>query len=104
MTWSDLEPLLDALCGLWELAAPPASTRGIVWHEALRRTLYAEDRAVLRLRRIQLDVLYQDPADTLPDDVLAILDEQAVTITADPDISYDPDYASMRCILQIEVL
>lgn len=104
MTWSALKPLLEALCGLWELAAPPSAVRGIVWHEYLRRGLPGDDRALLRFKRIQLDVLYQDPADTLPDDVLAILDENAVTITADPDISYDPDYAAMRCILQIEVL
>ena len=36
--------------------------------------------------------------------MLALLDVTDVTITAEPDISYDPDYAAMRCILQIEVL
>lgn len=104
MTWSSLKPSLEALCDLWELAAPPGATRGIVWHKYALASLYGDDRAVLRLTRIQLDVLYQDPEDPLPEDVLALLDVTDVTITAEPDISYDPDYAAMRCILQIEVL
>lgn len=101
MTWQDILDQLEALCPVYELAAPGAVKRCIVWHAYGEVNLWGDDVSILRLKRIQIDILTQSSMDTLTDDVVEILDGADVGMT-DVESSYDPDYALWRSIIQIQ--
>ena len=51
---------------------------------------------------MQLDIIYQDLADSIVNDVKKVLREQHLPYEVQAD-SYDDDYAKRRCILLVEV-
>lgn len=104
MTLQQLIDALSAICeDTFELAFPKGAKRGIVWHAYGRQSVFGDDRRVLSVPRVQLDLLWQDAEDTLLDDVRAILDEAALCYTEE-NAFYDESYERMRCILQLTVV
>ena len=55
------------------------------------------------VQRVQMDICWQTDGDTLLADVKAALTAGDTPYSVE-DVSYDPDYAAMRAIVQLEVL
>lgn len=103
MTLQDLDAALRAVCpNTYELAAPAGENRYVVWHSYGASTLAADDSTVVDVPQVQIDIIYQDLADSIVNDVKKVLREQHLPYEVQAD-SYDDDYAKRRCILLIEV-
>lgn len=102
-----LQQLIDAIAAVcadtYELALPKGRQRGVVWHAYGRQAIFGDDRRVLSIPRVHLDLLWQDAEDTLLDDVRSVLDEAALCYTEE-DVFYDESYERLRCILQVTVV
>lgn len=104
MTLQQLIDALSAICeDTFELAFPKGAKRGIVWHAYGRQSVFGDDRRVLSVPRVQLDLLWQDAEDTLLDDVESVLDTNLLPYT-EQDVFYDESYERMRCIIQVVVV
>ena len=103
MTYANLRAALKALCpDTYRRAAPRGLTRCIVTSRYGAELIRGDDRSLLRLRKIQIDVYFQDEDDALPDrveDLLDALDQPYEVI----DEIYDDDLALFRVLLQTEV-
>ena len=105
MTMETLLALLQTVCpDSYELAAPQGVKRCIVAHTYAGRCFYGDDRNVLDIDKVQLDILTQDTADTLPDDVCALLREWCIPYSVESKRAYDDDWAAIRTILQLELI
>lgn len=103
MTLQQLIDAITAVCSdTWELALPKGLQRGVVWHNYGVVALKADDRTVFRVKKVQLDLLWRSPDDTLLADVLEILDDNLVAYRQE-DAFYDESYERMRCTLQLQV-
>ena len=104
MSWEEVKPALEELCGdIHELAAPAGVTRAIVWNRFGRSRICGDNQTVAAADRIQLDLYWQRSGDTLQEDVYALLNYYQVPYE-EQDTAYDDDAAMMRCILQLWVL
>ena len=63
----------------------------------------ADNAVQLEVQRVQMDICWQTDGDTLLADVKAALTAGDTPYSVE-DVSYDPDYAAMRAIVQLEVL
>ena len=104
MTYSELKTALEAACEtVSEWAAPAGAERFIVLSPYGSDGPVADDAVRLEVQRVQLDLCWQQPGDTLLGDV-----KRALTAADTPysveNVSYDDDYAAMRAILELEVL
>lgn len=103
MILQNLDTALRTVCpNTYELAAPAGENRYIVWHSYGAATLAADDSTVVDVPQVQIDIIYQDLADSIVNDVKKALREQHLPYEVQAD-SYDDDYAKRRCILLIEV-
>lgn len=104
MTMSELNSALEtALPGrVFELAAPEGLREYAAWHEYGALLLVGDDVVQLEVPRIQIDVIWQTD-NSLLRAVKAVLSAcgQAYEIVS---YGYDDEWASMRCILQLEVV
>jgi len=101
MSLSDLETALKTVTDcVYEREAPAGVRRYIVWHQYNAQTVDGDDRAALRVPRVQVDVFWQQRIDTLLDDVLAVLDYWRVPVDIQ-DITWDDERQLHRAILQM---
>ncbi len=108
MTFCDLETAMRAVCPSVSRDAAPAGERDyIVLSTYGLGGYHGDNRAELRVPRFQIDAYSQDAAATDPDGwflpVLEALDELGLPYAVQ-DIGYDPDSASMRCIVQGDLI
>lgn len=105
MTLQNLKDALTAKVGscVWDLAAPSGTTRGVIIHTYGAEGVLGDNTTQLTVPRVQLDLLWQDPSDTILDDVEGVLRDAFQAFVVD-DIAYDDDYACMRAILQLELV
>lgn len=106
MNLEKLIELLKTICPeTYELAAPQGATRCIVAHTYSNgRSIYGDDRNLFDIVKVQLDILTQDNADTLPLDVCELLSSWCITYTLEEIGSFDDDWNALRTILQLELI
>ncbi len=101
MRLSELDQILKLACrDTYEREAPAGLTRFIVWHRYNLTPIHGDDSRVLELDRVQLDVYYQRPTDTLLEDVLNILKYWRVPFDIQ-DIIWEDERQLNRAILQL---
>ena len=104
MTLQQFEANLKAACpGTYELAAPQGVERYVVWHSYGASSTFGDDRNVLDLPRVQIDIISRTRDDILADDICAALWMMDLTYTVQSE-GYDPDYNAYRTILQLVVV
>ena len=97
MTYSELKTALEAACdAVYEWEAPAGAKRFVVLSPYGTVGVIADNA-------VQLDICWQTDGDTLLADVKAALTAGDTPYSVE-DVSYDPDYAAMRAIVQLEVL
>lgn len=105
MTMEKLLELLKTVCAdTYELAAPQGVKRCIVAHTYAGRSLYGDDMNLLDIPKVQLDILTQDTADTLPSDVCELLRTWCLAYSIQEFGTYDDDWNAVRTILQLEMV
>lgn len=106
MTLEKLIALLKTVCPeTYELAAPQGVPRCIVAHTYSNgRSLYGDDQNLFDIVKVQLDILTQDNADTLPLDVCELLRAWCITYSLQEICAYDDDWAALRTIIQLELI
>lgn len=103
MSLQNLIDLLRTVCPeFYDTAAPRGLTRYGVAHAYGAQSEYADDANILDFPRVQIDLYFQDPADTLPGDVCETLRAWGVPYAV-MDRVYEDDRALFRVILQTEV-
>lgn len=103
--------LEEALKELWpdtyHLAAPKGKTKYIVWAEYDLNDVHGDNRAQIRIPKVQIDAYCQDP-DATAEDGFFVSILNTLNILDIPhglqDISYDHDAELMRCIIQCELI
>ena len=104
MTYANLRTLLETLTPeVYRWAAPAGKTRYIVCRRYGYSLLRGDDSAVARLPRIQLDVFWQTEEDELFDDLLDLLDVNALGYDLQ-DVVWDDELALFRGIVQLELM
>lgn len=104
MTLLDLDKLLKAVCkDTYYVGAPRGLNRYIVWHQYEPETVLGSDTVQVRIPRVQIDILWQDLTDDLPERTMSALELMNLAYEI-ADFGYDDEYAAMRCILQTEVV
>lgn len=102
-----LQALLNTLGTLgvpvYQLAAVHTEPEFIVATVYGGTGIFGDDGTVHLLDKVQLDVLYQDPAHGLLHSVYAALADAGFAYDVQ-DVAYDPDYARIRAILHLEVI
>ena len=76
--------------------------RAVVWNCYGAAHLIADDCTVLDVPKVQIDIFYQDLADSLAEDVKGVLRTLYLPYEVQED-SYDDEYALRRCIILLEV-
>lgn len=103
MTVSELNTALKAaLPGkVFELAAPQGTEEYAVWHQYGAQLLIGDDTVQMAAPKVQIDVIWQADKSLLSVvcDVLTQCGQAYELIS----YGYDDEWASMRCILQLEV-
>lgn len=94
--------LKETFADTYELAAPQGMKRYVVWHRYGRRHLYGDNRNVLDLPKVQIEIVSNIDGDYLVDDVCAALWAMDLCYSVESE-GYDPDYNAFRTILQLEV-
>lgn len=104
MTYSELKAALEAVCdAVYEWEAPAGAKRFVVLSPYGAVGLFADNAVQLEVQRVQMDICWQTDGDTLLADVKAALTAGDTPYSVEA-VSYDPDYAAMRAIVQLEVL
>ena len=105
MTLEKLIALLKTVCPeTYELAAPQGVKRCIVAHTYPGASLYGNDQNLFDIEKVQLDILTQDKADTLPLGVCELLRTWCITYTLETIHEYDDDWNALRSIVQLELI
>lgn len=86
----------------YELAAPQNKKRFVAWHRYGRKPHYGDNRNVLNIPKVQIDIVSNIDGDFLVDDICAALWSMGLSYSVDSE-GYDPDYNAYRTILQLEV-
>lgn len=104
MTYSELKTALEAACdAVYEWEALAGAKRFVVLSPYGTVGVIADNAVQLEVQRVQMDICWQTDGDTLLADVKAALTAGDTPYSVE-DVSYDPDYAAMRAIVQLEVL
>lgn len=103
MTLKEFENGLKAACSdTYELAAPQGMKRFVAWHSYGRHSHYGDNRNVLNVPKVQIDIVTNIEGDFLVDDICAALWAMDLCYSIESE-GYDPDYNAYRTILQLEV-
>lgn len=103
MTLQQFEAGLKEACPeTYELAAPEGALRYVVWHRYGRHSHYGDNRNVLDIPKVQIDIVTNRKDDFLVDDICAALWFMGLSYSVESE-GYDPDYNAFRTILQLEV-
>ena len=104
MTLSDFHNSLKSyIPETYELTAPVNVRRYVVWHIYGRHPLYGDNRNVMDVPKVQIDIFTDQYPDTLADDVTAALFLLGLSYSIQSE-GYDHDYNAYRTILQLEVV
>jgi hypothetical protein len=104
MTLQQFENNLKTACPeTYELAAPQGAKRYVVWHRYGASSSFGDDRNVLDLPKVQLDIITNVEHDMLVDEICAALWEMDLTYSIQSE-GYDPEYNAYRTILQLAVV
>lgn len=104
MTLQEFENgLKAAVPETYNLAAPEKAKRFVVWHSYGYKPLHGDNRNQVNIPKVQIDIVTNDPLDTIVDDVFAALWMMDLSYEIISD-GYDPDYNRNRTILQLEVV
>ena len=104
MNLSDLEATLKLVTSeTYEREAPPGITRAIVWHRYNIERLDGDDRLLLGVDRVQLDLFWQHRNDTLLNDLIAVLSYWRLPFTLE-DLTWDDERQLYRGIVQLTVV
>lgn len=104
MTLQQFENNLKTACPeTYELAAPQGVKRYVVWHRYGASSSFGDDRNVLDLPKVQLDIITNVEHDMLVDEICAALWMMDLTYSVQSE-GYDPDYNAYRTILQLAVV
>ena len=102
-----LKMILDALnaAGIpaYELKAPERANSYVVGHSFAPRTLNGDDCSLVRIDRVQLDIVWPESSPGFYDRVCNVLDK-LWQIYETEVYGYDDDFRAMRAILQMEVV
>ena len=105
-----LENLIDAIRAIcpetYPVPAPPGLPRFVAWHVYSVSSLYGDDCNLLDVPMVQLDVYFQDPSDTLPGQIAALLQSWRLpyAVPISNYAEYDDDMAWYRTTLQLEAI
>lgn len=103
MTTSQLEEHLKTVSpAVYGTLAPEGATEYVLWHRYGSHNLVANDTVILSLSKLQLDIIWQADAE-LCDRVKELLSDLSLP-WEEIDYGYDDEWASMRCILQLELV
>lgn len=104
MTLQQFENNLKTACPeTYELAAPQNAKRYVVWHQYGASSSFGDDRNMVDLPKVQIDIVSNVLHDFLVDDVCAALWAMDLTYSIQSE-GYDPDYNAYRTILQLVVV
>lgn len=104
MTLQQFENNLKTACPeTYELAAPQGAKRYVVWHRYGASSSFGDDRNVLDLPKVQIDIITNVEHDMLVDEICAALWEMDLTYSIQSE-GYDPEYNAYRTILQLAVV
>ena len=99
-----LEQILKLACrDTYEREAPAGLTRFIVWHRYNIERLDGDDRLLLGVDRVQLDLFWQHRNDTLLNDLIAVLSYWRLPFTVE-DLTWDDERQLYRGIVQLTVV
>lgn len=105
MTLSELAAALEVAApgAIFAQEAPQALVRYVVYHQYNYQTIHGDDAAAALFPRVQLDVYWQQPDDTLLEDVLIVLNywRQPYELA---DITRDDERLLQRAIIQLTVV
>ena len=94
--------LSEAFADTYELAAPQGLKRYVAWHLYGRHHHYGDNRNVLDVPKVQIDIVSNIDGDFLVDDISAALWTMGLSYSVVSE-GYDPEYNAYRTILQLEV-
>ena len=104
MTLQQFEQHLKEACAeVYELAAPQGAKRYVAWHRYGASSSFGDDRNMLDIPKVQLDIITNIHPDTLVDEICAALWMMDLTYSIQSE-GYDPDYNAYRTILQLAVV
>lgn len=104
MTLQQFENNLKTACPeTYELAAPQGAKRYVVWHRYGASSSFGDDRNVLDLPKVQIDIITNVEHDMLVDEICAALWEMDLTYSIQSE-GYDLEYNAYRTILQLAVV
>ena len=103
MTLKEFEKSLkETFADTFELAAPSDKNRYVVWHRYGAHSHFGDNRNVLNVPKVQIDIVSNIDGDFLVDDICAALWTMGLSYSIESE-GYDPDYNAYRTILQLEV-
>ena len=104
MKLQDLDLMLKTICPqTYENKAPAGVSRFIVGHRYGTQSTCGDDRNLLDLPKIQIDILVHTTQDDLVDDVCSALGKMGLTYSIQDLNLYDEDYNALRTVLQLVV-
>lgn len=104
MTLQEFENgLKAAVPETYNRAAPQGAKRFVVWHRYGFKSVHGDDRNQVNIPKVQIDIVTNDPLDTITEDIFGALWMMDLTYSIISD-GYDPDYNAFRTILQLEVV
>lgn len=105
MTLQDFETNLKTACPdlVYELAAPKAAKRAVVWNVYGRTPVIGDDRNQLTAPKVQIDIFTQTSLDLLVNSVTDALWDMNIPYSVESE-GYDPEYCCRRTILHLVVL
>lgn len=103
MTTKEFEQALRlATDKVFHLQAPAEEREYVVWHAYGHNGLIGDDGVRVELLKIQLDVIWQKEPSELLDKIKSVLSQFELPYF-EAEYGYDDAWASMRCILQLEL-
>lgn len=103
MTLQEFENgLKAAVRETYNLAAPQGAKRYVVWHRYGMKPIHADDRNIMHIPKVQIDIVTNNQLDTIADDIFGALWMMDLSYDIISD-GYDPDYNAFRTILQLEI-
>lgn len=103
MTVPEMNTVLKTVTNaVYETAAPRGATEYVVWSEYGSNCVCGDDKTILEVPKVQIDIIGQRKFSQLVAGVKSVLTENELPYEVISS-GYDDEWASMRCILQVEV-
>ena len=103
MKLKQLEEHLQAVSpAVYRDKAPEGATEYVLYHRYSSNVVIGDDSVCVAVPRVQLDIIWQTDEE-LPDRVKELMCNLRLP-WEEMDYGYDDEWASMRCILQLELV